>query len=114
MRDAKLILTFRKLPKSHLLHVLTWFSHPSPSAAGLPVDEPVLASIMTHDHAKHFCASELSDIYLQPSSQGKAAWKGRPAWEGSAGLSGLSEARLSPPLIDVAQVSACIINSFLA
>ena len=25
----------------------------------IPVDEPALASIMTHDHAKSLCASEL-------------------------------------------------------
>ena len=49
IRNAKTILTFRKLPKSHIFDQ-TFI--PSPSAARLPVDEPVVASIMimTHDH----------------------------------------------------------------
>ena len=38
--------------------------HPSPSAARLPVDEPALASIMTHDHAKDLCASELGSLRI--------------------------------------------------
>ena len=29
--------------------------------AWLPVDEPALAWIMTHDHAKDLCASELGE-----------------------------------------------------
>ena len=37
---------------------------PSPSAARLPVDEPALASIMTHDHAKDLCASELGPLRI--------------------------------------------------
>ena len=40
------------------LTYMTWLFHPSPSTARLPVDEPALASIMTHDHAKDLCASE--------------------------------------------------------
>ena len=38
---------------------LIWLSHPSSSAAQLPVDEPALASIITHDHTKDLCASGL-------------------------------------------------------
>ena len=38
--------------------------HPSPSAARLPVDEPALASIMTHDHAEDLCASELGPLRI--------------------------------------------------
>ena len=41
---------------------LIWLSHPSASAARLPVDEAALASIMTHDHAKDVCASELGPL----------------------------------------------------
>ena len=46
------------------LTYLTWLSHPSPSEAWLPVDEPALASIMTHDHAKDLCASELGPLRI--------------------------------------------------
>ena len=46
------------------LNYLTWLFHPSPSAARLPVDEPALASIMTHDHAKYVCASELGPLRI--------------------------------------------------
>ena len=48
----------------HFKHYLTWLSHPSPSAAQLPVDEPALASIMTHDHAKDLCAYELGPLRI--------------------------------------------------
>ena len=30
----------------------------------VPVDEPALASIMTHDHAKDLCASELGPLRI--------------------------------------------------
>ena len=43
---------------------LTWLFHPSPSAARLPVDEPALASIMTHDHAEDVCAFELGSLRI--------------------------------------------------
>ena len=46
------------------LTYLTWLFHPSPSAARLPVVEPALASIMTHDHAKDLCASELGPLRI--------------------------------------------------
>ena len=46
IRNAKTILTFRKLLKINLTY-FTWLSHPSTSAVRLPVDEPALASIMT-------------------------------------------------------------------
>ena len=59
IRNAKTILTFRKLHKSHLFDLAF---HPIPLAARLPVDEPVLASIMTHDHAKDVCAFELGSL----------------------------------------------------
>ena len=36
----------------------------SPSAARLPFDEPALASIMTHDHVKDLCASELGPLRI--------------------------------------------------
>ena len=56
IRNAETILT----PGYYLNPTyLTWLSHPSSSAARLPVDEPALASIMTHDHTKGLCASEL-------------------------------------------------------
>ena len=61
IRNAKTILTFRKLLKSHPFD-LTF--PPSPSAARLPVDEPALASIMTHDHTKDLCASELGSLRI--------------------------------------------------
>ena len=54
IRNAKTILTFRKLLKSHLFD-LAFPPYPLSSH----VDEPALASIMTHDHAKDVCASEL-------------------------------------------------------
>ena len=57
IRNAKTILTFRKL-------LTYWLFHPSPSASRLPVDEPALASIMTHDHAKDLCASELGSLRI--------------------------------------------------
>ena len=44
------------------LTYLIWLSHPSSSAAWLPVDEPALVSIMTHDHAKDLCSSELGPL----------------------------------------------------
>ena len=44
--------------------ILTWLVHPSPSAARFPVDEPALASIMTHYHAKNLCASELGPLRI--------------------------------------------------
>ena len=37
---------------------------PSTTSARLPVDEPALASIMTHDHAKDLCTSELSPLRI--------------------------------------------------
>ena len=46
------------------LTYLTWLFHPSPSAARLPADEPALASIMTHDHAKDLCTSELGPLRI--------------------------------------------------
>ena len=46
------------------LTYLTWLFHPSPSAARHPVDEPALASIMTHDHAKDLSASELGPMRI--------------------------------------------------
>ena len=46
------------------LTYLTWLFHPSTSAARLPVDEPALASIMTNDHAKDLCASELGPLRI--------------------------------------------------
>ena len=46
------------------LTYVTWLSHPSPSAARLPVDEPALASIMTHDHAEDLFASELGPLRI--------------------------------------------------
>ena len=61
IRNGKTILTFRKLLKSHLFDLS--FS-PCPSAARPPVDEPALASIMTHDHAKDLCASELDPLRI--------------------------------------------------
>ena len=42
-----------------------WNALPSPSAARLPIDEPALASIMTHDLAKDLCASELRHHDIQ-------------------------------------------------
>ena len=56
MSNAETILTFRKLLKSHLFDLAF---HPSSPAAWLPFDEPALVSIMTHDHAKDLCSSEL-------------------------------------------------------
>ena len=53
IRNAETILTFRKLHKPHLFDLAF---HPSSSAAWFPVDEPALASIMTHAHAKDLCA----------------------------------------------------------
>ena len=61
IHNAKTILTFRKLLKPTYL---TWLFHPSRSAARLPVDEPVLATTMTHDHAKDLCASELGPLRI--------------------------------------------------
>ena len=61
MRNAKTILTFRKLLNSHLFDLAF---PPSPSAARLPVDKPALASIMTYDHAKDLCASELGSLRI--------------------------------------------------
>ena len=49
---AQTILTFRKLFNSHLI----WLSRSSSLGAPLHVDEPALAWIMIHDHAK--------DLYL--------------------------------------------------
>ena len=46
------------------LTYLPWLSHPTPSVARIPVDEPVLASIMTHDHAKDLSASELGPLMI--------------------------------------------------
>ena len=46
------------------LTYLIWLSHPSFSVVWLPVDEPVLASIMTHDHAKDLGASELGPLRI--------------------------------------------------
>ena len=53
MRNAGTILN---------LTYLIWLSHLSSSAARLHVHEPALVSIMTHDHAKDLCASELSPL----------------------------------------------------
>ena len=61
IRNAETILTFRKLLKSLLFERL---SHPSSSAARLLVDEPALVSIMTYDHAKDLCASELGPLRI--------------------------------------------------
>ena len=46
------------------LTYLIWLSHPSSSAARLPVDEPALASITTKDHAKDLWASELGPLRI--------------------------------------------------
>ena len=46
------------------LNYQIWISHPSSSVVRLPVDEPALASIMTHDHAKDLCASELGPLTI--------------------------------------------------
>ena len=43
---------------------LIWLPNPSSSAARLPADEPALASIMTHDHAKDLCASERGPLRI--------------------------------------------------
>ena len=43
---------------------MTRLSHPSPLAARLPVGEPALALILTHDHAKDLCASELGPLMI--------------------------------------------------
>ena len=52
--NAETILIFWKLLKTHLFDVaLPPYSSSTPR---LPVDEPALASIMTHDHAKDLCA----------------------------------------------------------
>ena len=59
IRNAETSLRFRKLLKSYLI----WLIHPSSSVVRLPVDEPVLASIMTYDHAKDLCASELGPLW---------------------------------------------------
>ena len=47
---------------------MIWLFHPSSSAAWLPVDEPALVPIMTHDHPKNLCSPEnglLSMWYVQ-------------------------------------------------
>ena len=41
---------------------LIWRCHTSFSVARLIGDEPALAWIMTHDHAKDLCASELGPL----------------------------------------------------
>ena len=41
-----------------------WLSHPSALVVRLPVDEPALASTMTHDHAKKLCASKLGPLKI--------------------------------------------------
>ena len=46
------------------LTYLIWLSHPSSSVDRLPIDEPALASIMTHDHAKDLGASELGPLRI--------------------------------------------------
>ena len=61
--NAETILTFRKLLEYHLPYFI-WLSHPSPSAAWLPADEPALASVTTHDHANNLCASELCPLRI--------------------------------------------------
>ena len=61
MRGAETISTFRKLLESHLFDLAF---PPWPSAAWFPVDEPVLVSIMTHDHAKDLCSSELGPLSM--------------------------------------------------
>ena len=61
MRNAETILTFWKLLESHLFDLAF---PPWPSAAWFPVDEPVLVSIMTHDHAKDLCSSELGPLSM--------------------------------------------------
>ena len=43
---------------------LIWLSHPSSSVVRLPVDEPALASTMTHDHAEELCTSELGPLRI--------------------------------------------------
>ena len=55
--NAETILTFSELLKSHL------FAMAFPPKL-LPVDEPVLASIMTHARAKDFCASEFGPLRI--------------------------------------------------
>ena len=66
--NAETILTFRKLLLKYGIYLnrtySIWISHPSSSATRLPVDEPALASIMTHDHAKDLCASELGPLRI--------------------------------------------------
>ena len=47
---AQIVLATPYLLKSHLFDI--WHSRPSSSVAWLPVDEPALAQIMTHDHDK--------------------------------------------------------------
>ena len=61
LRDARAILTFW----TFLSHPHDRaFSHPGSSVVRLPVDEPALASIMTHDLAKDLCASELGPLRI--------------------------------------------------
>ena len=55
IRNAETILTFGNYLN---LTYLMWVFHHSSSAVRLPADEPTLASIMTHDHAKDLCASD--------------------------------------------------------
>ena len=44
--------------------ILTDISHPSSSAASLPVDEPALTSIMAHDQAKDLSAYEVGPLRI--------------------------------------------------
>ena len=61
LHNAETIVTFLKLLN---LTYLVWLPHPSSLVARLPVDEPALASIMTQDHAKGLCASELDPLRI--------------------------------------------------
>ena len=61
IHKAQTIFTFKKLFNPTYL---IWFSHPSSLVAWLPVHEPALAWIMTHDHAKDMRASELGPLSI--------------------------------------------------
>ena len=56
IRNVEKNSTFRKLLKSDLFDLA--FPPYSSSVVLFPVDEPALASTMTHDHSEDLCASE--------------------------------------------------------
>ena len=62
IHNTKTILQFQNLLKSHLFDLA--FPPSSSSVARLLVDEPALASIMTHDHAKDLCAFKLGALRI--------------------------------------------------